>query len=404
MSGGGEQRRKLVAAWADLCDSLKARAEELLEGSRGEITDQQFAEGIRHLGRLAVHGLQSRVEFRDTNFPGFYRVCDDRNRWGAPNADTHYLMAALRGDGIYRISGNCHGRRFAVGRLWSDSPGFVMGDDGTFEIHLSAAAQGGNWIAIPAEMDGAAGVTGYHPGLGGSILVKIFEEDWERDLPAPRMAITRIDEGRPQAPPPLSPELLERRLRDAEALFRESWDFYEEHQAKMRAMIAPNVLAPPVTAIIPVLKPDIAGSPLFYGFGFFDLAPGECWLIESEVPTQGHWGFQLYSRWYESLDFQHRQSSLNRNQACIDDDGKLRIVVGPQEPGTANWLDSEGHRQGCLIYRWLRCETTPTPKAQVVRLDDLHVLLPTSHRRVSPAERRTSLGKRASAMAVRWQS
>ena len=71
MSRGSDQRRKLVAAWADLCDSLKARAEELLEGSRGVITDQQFAEGIRHLGRLAVHGLQSRVEFRDTDFPGF---------------------------------------------------------------------------------------------------------------------------------------------------------------------------------------------------------------------------------------------------------------------------------------------------------------------------------------------
>jgi hypothetical protein len=404
LSSDLKARHELAAVWVRFCDSLKQQGEALLAGSRGPTSDQEFAEGIRHLGRIAVHALQSRVEFRDADFPGFYRVCDDRNRWGAPNADTLYLMAPYRGDSVYRIRGNCFGRRFVIGRLWSDSDSFRWEHDGSFEVVLSAQPRPGNWIRIAPDVDGADGVTGNHPGLGGSILVKIFDENWSSELPGVRMTIERIDTGRPDYPPPLTPALMARRLMDAETLARETWDFYEHHQNVMRGMVPTNELSAPVTAIIPGLKPDIGDSPLLYGFGFFALEPDEAWLIECDVPAEGHWSFQLYSRWYESLEFQHRQSSINRLQALIDDDGRFRAVISATDPGTVNWIDSEGHLQGCLIYRWLRCNVTPTATARVVKLSNLAELLPSKHFDLDARRRSEALSSRARHFSHLYQS
>jgi len=193
-------------------------------------------------------------------------------------------------------------------------------------------------------------------------------------------------------------------LMDAETLARETWDFYEHHQNVMRGMVATNELSAPVAAIIPGLKPDIGESPLLYGFGFFALEPDEAWLIECDVPAEGHWSFQLYSRWYESLEFQHRQSSINRTQALIDDDGRFRAVVSATDPGTVNWIDSEGHLQGCLIYRWLRCNVTPTATARAVKLSNLAELLPSKHFDLDARRRSEALSSRARHFSHLYQS
>jgi len=399
-------RQALIAEWTGFCERLRKEGQGLLEGSRGELTSQELAEGIRHLGRLAVHSLHSRVEFGDPDFPRFHRVCDDRNRWGAPHADNTYLLATLRGDATYLVRGHTYGRLAVFGRLlWNNAPDFRVEPDGSFKITLSADKAVGNWIQLDRAMRGDAGISGPFPGLGGHLMIKIYHDDWASEAPMPWMTIDRIDAEAPAMPPPLSPGRLAGQMKDAGELFTQTWDFYEEHQNLMHGMVAPNVLAPPVPAIIPKLKPELGGTvaPLVYGFGYFQLAEHEALLIESEVPSAGQWAFQLYDRWYESLEFQNRQTNINKRQAYIDADGKFRAIISREDPGAPNWLDTNGLQRGWVLYRWLHTEIRPTAKATVIAFKDRWRHLPSDHPQIQAQARRQALAERDHHLARRFQ-
>jgi len=44
---------------------------------------------------------------------------------------------------------------------------------------------------------------------------------------------------------------------------------------------------------------------------------------------------------------------INDAQAQRDADGTVRILVGPDDPGTGNWLDTKGRLQTTLLARYL---------------------------------------------------
>jgi len=398
-------REALVAQWSDFCERMKREGEGLLSGARGELSSQEIAEGVRHLARQAVYTLQTRVEFGDPDFPRFHRVCDDRISWGAPHNDNTYLVASLRPDATYVIRGHLHGRVAVWGKLWSNAPHFMFEPDGGFRITLSAEPAEGNWIKLePNAPRGDEGLPGPYPGLGGRLMLKIYHEDWGSEAPQPWMTIERVDAAAPTRPEPLRLERLTANLQDAGELFTRNEAFYDEHQELMHGMVGPNELAPPVPAIIPNLKPGVGTeAPLVYGFGWFELGDDEALLVESEVPQQGQWAFQLYSRWYEAVDFQNRQSSVNKRQAYIDSDGLFRAVVAAEDPGAPNWLDTGGLQRGWLLYRWLKTEIRPTARARLVRTDELSGLLPADHPKIAPQERARAVKARAVSIARRFQ-
>jgi hypothetical protein len=125
-----------------------------------------------------------------------------------------------------------------------------------------------------------------------------------------------------------------------------------------------------------------------YSGGVFELGPDEALLIEATVPVEPQYaGFHLPNLWGESLDFANHQSSLNGHQAKLDADGVFRAVVSQRDPGVANWLDTAGHSEGSMIYRWNQADSAPIPAARKVKLSELSRALPPGTARVSPAER-----------------
>ena len=88
----------------------------------------------------------------------------------------------------------------------------------------------------------------------------------------------------------------------------------------------------------------------------------EALLIEVEPPQALYWSVALGNHWWETIDYANHQSSLNGFQAVLDDDGVFRTVVCSRDPGVTNWLDNGGHRQGPMIFRWLRADSTPCPR------------------------------------------
>jgi len=157
-------------------------------------------------------------------------------------------------------------------------------------------------------------------------------------------------------------------------------------------------LAPPA-----ILNPTIGGSVLQKASnGYFLLSPDEALLVEFEPPTGHYWSLCLGNFWFESIELSHHQTSLNGSQVAIDDDGRCRIVIAHRDPGITNWLDTVGHDQGTMTFRWLLCDEAPEVRTQVVAIDELDAHLPESTRRVSDDERAATIAMRRAAVSRRF--
>jgi hypothetical protein len=90
-----------------------------------------------------------------------------------------------------------------------------------------------------------------------------------------------------------------------------------------------------------------------YVGGWYKLEEDEALVMEGRAPDCRYWSVQLCSRWLESRDFVNRQIILNHSQVKPEPDGSFRIIVAHRDIGTANQLDTAGHREGGVIFRWL---------------------------------------------------
>jgi len=98
----------------------------------------------------------------------------------------------------------------------------------------------------------------------------------------------------------------------------------------------------------------------------------------------------------------HHQTSLNGHQAAVDDDGVCRIVIAHRDPGVANWLDTVGHDQGTMTFRWLLCDDAPEIRTTVVDVREVDDHLPSSTQRVTDNERTRTIAMRRAAVSRRF--
>ena len=87
----------------------------------------------------------------------------------------------------------------------------------------------------------------------------------------------------------------------------------------------------------------------------------------------------------------------------VDGDGRFRAVVADRDPGVPNWLDTEGHPDGLVSYRWVWSATAPAPEAAVVRLDELAPHLPVDHPRLDADDRARRQAERRAHIERRFQ-
>ena len=380
-------------AWREFCRSLERTGEFLLAADAPD-DERTRAEGYRYLLGMTTLGIRQALELADPERPTFTRIEDPWVKWGAENADNHYLHTHIRGDRSYRIRGQ---RNTCLSFLIEVKEGFMhMGDvrnfatlsaeelevesDGTFEILVSAERGPGNWLPL-------------HPDAS-QIVIRQYFYDWERDEAA-RFTIECV-ETLGESPAPPGPAQVGRILDDAGHFIEMTTKFWAEWMPQMRAEHVPGELAP--------ARSFVGGADdIRYGNDTYQLGPGEALLIETDVPDARFWHYQLCNAWFVTMDYANRINSINGAQAHIDPDGRFRCVIAHVDPGCPNWLDTGGEGSGMIQYRYIWTQSSPQPKIERMPVDDVWSRLPEGTPRVAPEERRRQVAVRQQAIARRFQ-
>jgi hypothetical protein len=159
----------------------------------------------------------------------------------------------------------------------------------------------------------------------------------------------------------------------------------------------------PRNSVSPPTTPKGGAPTIGYGAGWWQLGPDEALLITTDAPDADYWGWTVHHRYrLDSGDFARRQTSLNMTQAYVDDDGRIRFALAATDPAAPNWIDTEGHAEGMVVYRSIGTRSRPVPECQVVPVATLRDHLPSAHPVVTPGERREQLATRRASLLARY--
>ena len=150
--------------WDDFCDQLKALG-KLVQRPETPADPHNRALGYRYLTQLLRAGLESSVDYGDPEFPAFFRLADETKKMLNDNPDNYYQNCVVDGRFEYRITGTIgdlpwfslgtKGSSADAGKMVStgdlDSSQMEIGEDGRFEILMSAEKKPGNWLPMTPE-------------------------------------------------------------------------------------------------------------------------------------------------------------------------------------------------------------------------------------------------------------
>ena len=361
-----EALAKLISgeSWDVFCDGLKEAGKAVVQADTAPDNALDRAEGYRYLARLTRAALESFLEASDTQAPEFRRPVHETIKMGMDNPDNIYLAAPVNGKYTYRISGQrgtVHYLGFGsqaggYGKTGSlDTTGFLeaadmhIEDDGSFEVIASTEPQPGNWLAMSED--------------SRMIQVRQTRLDHVNEVPA-QVSITRIDGA--NKPRPFDPARMDNALASAAFFVHATSDLFRQWTEDFKSHTNTLPRFDPAKAAQAGGDPNIA-----YYHSYFDIQDDEALVIDLTPPTCDFWNFQLGNYWLESLDYRYFPVHLNKLSAHYHDDGSVRIIVSKTDPRLPNWMDTCGRNQGTLCVRWIRAESHPEPKTQLLKLKDL---------------------------------
>ncbi len=360
-----EREQEIVdgTVWNQFCDTLKM-AGNVVMGPNAPSDPLNRMEGFRYLSRITGAALKAFVEHNDPLAPVLMRVVHETAKMGADHPDSHYQNASICGEHEYRIRGNrgtVHYLGFftQIGNYgqsrgmppsgYLEASSLEVDEDGNFEIIVSAEEKPGNWLPMKKET--------------GTLIVRQTFLDRETEKLA-EFEIERI--GGDGKPTPFDPvhcadgmQMSASLVAGAAMLFANWAEGFKEHINELprfdqeKSNQAGGV-------------PDIA-----YYHSYWKLEQDEALVIEAMPPECAHWNFQLNNYWMESLDYRYYPVHVNKHTARYRPDGSVQVVVAAENKGFDNWIDTVGHTEGTMCWRWVRADDNPEPQTRVVKLSEL---------------------------------
>jgi hypothetical protein len=362
---GDESIQRLISGrtWSDFCDTLKKAGDNVLRDTSPS-DPLTRAEGFRYLSRITRAIVEAFVENSDPLAPVLFRPVHETAKMGADNPDNYYQFASVSGMHDYRLFGTrgtinylgfgTYKGNYGIGggtgeTGYLDGRNLAVNDDGTFEVILSAKKKPGNWLSMNLDTS--------------SLIVRQTFADRKTEEIA-RLDIERL--GGDGMPTPVTPEKIEQGLTmaaniilGASTLFANWAEGFMKHANEL-----------------PEFDPQISlaamGDPnICYYHSYWKLSPDEALVIEVKPPKCEAWNFQLNNHWMESLDYRYYPVWVNQHTAKYRADGSVRIVVAHSDPGAENWVDTVGHGQGTMLFRWVKADEHPRPHTRVLKAKDV---------------------------------
>lgn len=359
-------------AWDTLLGRLSA-ASALIEGPTGARTERERAEGHRHLLRVLSIATEMLVEKGDPDRPQFTRWMSAHRKMYGDNPGTVYDATVIEGSRSYVVRGRrgtCAylgfclygtsetGAKRIAANLDDDE--MVIGDDGSFELHLRPGAGD-----LPLDPD----VT--------ELMVRQYFVDPDVEVPA-TYSIERVPSAGP--PPPLTVDAMAARLerlgdyvRDtveaeltlsalsasmATAVFRAGGDHGQDPGLDDLALDAIGRVMP-----TPAIQ--------YTGQWYDGLRDDEAIVIEGTVPRCRYWSISLLSRFMESGDWVHHPVALTGRDVGRDAGERFSVVVAHDDPGDVTWLSTGGLTSGNIAVRALKADTEPDLRFSRIPLTSL---------------------------------
>lgn len=376
-------------SWERLANAIEKTGKSVVYDDPRATSPRLKAEGVRNVVRTLASCAMMSLE-HDRAYPHLVRIFDTYRQHGNANPDCVYFYSEISPEYTYRI----HGKRGSARLLeiqtmdehmlaHPNHKGLYMATDlqaeadGSIEITLSTKEHSKNWIPLSED--------------ARWIYVRQYYYDWDNEIPAD-LVIERV--GATYPPPPVKPEWIEERVEMMARLFptfcRSTMNFVDSYYA-----------APAGDFNFVQSKSGLAG--LYYGKGHFTCASDEAVIVEFKPPECVYWSFQLMNHFWESLDWDMRQTSLNGHQAQVDPDGMFRAVIATSDPGVPNWLDPAGHAGGLICGRVLRPTSDPKASMRTVPLAEVRAHVHPATPTITPAQRTEQLRKRMLGVARRFR-
>lgn len=357
---------------------LLARVDrEFLSEDRRVTDPADVAEGEHMLLHLVKAGLDVWVD-NDATRPRFAPLASPVLKWGGEGADNPAHCAPLDPERRYRIRGRMKDEVYIsftvyTGKSegdWNDGvvsamnhTEFEIAPDGSFEIEIA-----------PEATPGALHMT---PGKPNCVISRHY---WEGRIcgmadPSHRVELDIECLDDPGHPRPLGPERLAAKLEAAMNFIRgQTLDRPANPDPSQQPewfSLVPNQLPKPMKWV-PSEGGGAGAVDNAYCAGLVVLQPDEALVVEGRWPTCVYANVMFWNRFQQAPDYRYRSCSLNREQMKADAEGRFRFVVAQEDPGTANWIDTEGHLAGTLYWRFLLPEgDIEQPRCEVVSLASL---------------------------------
>ncbi|MBB85507.1 MAG: hypothetical protein CL931_16985 [Deltaproteobacteria bacterium] len=334
-------------------------------------TEREASEGMRAILRTLAMSIDTAGD-QNPKAPHFARMDTKIRKVGGDNPDAEYDNVHLDNRWDYVIRGNLgtvrhlsftisgaiqpDGRRARLAYFNERTLG--ADERGDFEIHLTKADDGGpNWV------DTSNGVT--------SILVRQYIGDREAE------ALATYDiEVVGRVPYEDLPPSTDREI--AKALMEASYSL--GFMFTMHRTIGPELWDTPNTFSrfnSDSFGEDISSADNLYMFGTYQIEEDEALVIETDPLDVRYWNLAIESRWHETVDYLTRRTHLSLDHAVVDADGKLRFVVAHGQTPHPNWIETGGHREGWMTFRWVgeRDSEVSMPTVLRVKREDVPKVL-----------------------------
>jgi hypothetical protein len=350
-------------AWEDLMMVLAGMPAVFRWGERAVTDEASALEGFPWVLSLLHVGLLTQL-WADPAHPALVEIVGPEMKWGGDNGDAFYRHAAIdpeltyrvwgnRGDGVYfalTVYGGPRDGRYSeriVGSI--NDEGLDIGKDGAFEFLLASGEVPKPYRRLPVvklEPDATTAIT------------RDYQANPTTDRPV-EWHIECLDD----VPP--------RHWSDAgmASALRAVQTWLEEQMTFQPLILGErNVVDEPYP--VPTETFGWAAGDASYAMGRFALDDDEALVVRGRSPACRFWNLCLWNPYLHTYDYRAGRVTLNGHQVQYEDDGSWEIVIAHRDPGHPNWIQTQGHTEGLLWFRWFLPEHTPErPTTEVVTLD-----------------------------------